>query len=540
MVQLPPHKPMPRLENDSFQYLSAASQLRSTHRMATSLVYFDVERSHGTIPAPLTWFPPGYPLAIAAASTVGLSYEASSLSISIACFVVVTAGIWRLVRMLDPSRWVARVAVFCWLTNSYALKFSVSALSESMFTALSLAALLFLVHTGRKGAHNSGCWVGSATMAGASYWVRYAGVLWVGACFALLVSQLAAGVSKRRASLGSAIIAGVLLLLSVMPLMVRNMLLVGDWRGGNNTPSAMPIHNFVAGTPRILYHLIVGDGTTSQLWFPIALLVIGLIGLCVTATPAGFSGTENPGGAIREPFSQSSPRPNWGLVLAALLIYGAGISAIALRSVIAYSPRMYLPVLPHLLTLVVCGVASLARRAPKGAYSRTAVVALALGSLLGYAMCNVISSARMALEPDAYQKTNLALVGPDETGRSLNELLDQELKPGEVIAATNGQAAGYVLRHPTLSLAGRPYTLVTWNAPQLRAQLARYGAAHLLVFRNPELDSVVDQSPFLQGLAAGQSPPWLQPAGFNRDLYVYRVRISPLDEADTTPSEMAP
>ena len=33
--------------------------------MATSLVHFDTERSRGTIPAPLTWFPPRDPLAIA-------------------------------------------------------------------------------------------------------------------------------------------------------------------------------------------------------------------------------------------------------------------------------------------------------------------------------------------------------------------------------------------------------------------------------------------------------------------------------------------
>jgi hypothetical protein len=404
-----------------------------------------------------------------------------------------------------------------------------------MFTAFGLASLLFLVHTGEKGTHNTVCWVGSATMAGASYWVRYAGVLWVGACFALLLAQLAAGGSKRRASLRPAIFAGVLLLLFVMPLMVRNMLLVGDWRGGNNTPATMPIHRFVAATPRILDHLIIGDGTTAQLWFPMVLLAMGLIGLCVTAIRASAA---KPTAPIRETPSQISPVPNWGIVLAALLIYGFGIAAVALRSVISYSPRMYFPVLPHLIALVVCGVAFLVRRVPAGAYSRTAGVALVLCSLLGYTMGNVIS--RIPLGPDMYQKTDIALLGPDETGRSLKELLDQQLKPGEVIAATNGQAAGYVLKHPTLSLGGRPYTLLTWNARELGTQLARYGATYLLVFRNAELDSVVDDSPFLKGLAAGQSPPWLRLAGFNRDTYVYRVRISASDATRALPSQIAP
>ena len=62
--------------------------------------------------------------------------------------------------------------------------------------------------------------------------------------------------------------------------------------------------------------------------------------------------------------------------------------------------------------------------------------------------------------------------------------------------------------------------------------MARYQAAHLLIFRNAELDPVVDESRFLQGLAVGQSPPWLGLAGFNRDTYVYRVEISPGSSRD--------
>ena len=96
VVQLPHQGMRPRLENDSFQYLSAASQVRSTGQMATTLVHFDTERKHGVIPAPLTWFPPGYPIAIGAVSTLGLSFETSALLISVACFVLVTAGAWRL------------------------------------------------------------------------------------------------------------------------------------------------------------------------------------------------------------------------------------------------------------------------------------------------------------------------------------------------------------------------------------------------------------------------------------------------------------
>jgi hypothetical protein len=535
VVHLPLQR-LPRLSDDSFQYLSAAHQLRSTHRVATSLVHFDTERSHGTIPAPLTWFPPGYPFAIAVVSSIGFSYETAALLISIASFVLVTGGLWCLMRKLDTSRWAARAAVLCWLTNSYALEYSVSALSEPMFTVFGLASLLFLVHTDETGAstHNGLCWIGSAAMAGASYWVRYAGFLWALTCLTLLLVQIIARGSTRKPSRLSAIVAGASLLLFLMPLMVRNVTLVGDWRGGNNTAAAMSISRFVTDTPRILPHLIFGNASVSQLWFPMVLMSIGLIGLCVTWRRAKVARHRT---SIREVMSVLPLVTNGRIVLAAFLIYSAGIAAIAVRSVISYSPRMYVPVLPHLIALLACGIAFFIRRLRVGTYSRL-VPAMVLCLLLGYVIGNSIS--RISLGPDQYERTEEAMLRPDEAGSSIKQLLDLELKAGEVIAATNGQAAGYVLNHATLSLVGRPYSLVTWNAPKLRMELARFAVTHLLVFRDIALDPVIGQSPFLAGLAAGQSPPWLRLAGFNRDIYVYRVQMSTPDTTHAPPSQIAP
>lgn len=524
VVQLPPQR-VPRLGNDSFQYLSAANQLRSTHRIATSLVHFETERSHGTIPAPLTTFAPGYPLAIAVVSAIGFSYERAALLISIGSFVLVAGGLWRLMRILDPSLWTARAAVLCWLSNSYALEYSASVTGEPLFTVFGLASLLFLAHAIEMDAdaHNGICWIGSAAMAGASYWVRYAGVLWVFTFVVLLLVQIKAGSSKKKPPRTAAIVSGALPLLLLMPLMVRNAVLVGDWKGGNNTPAAMPISRLVIDTPKILYHLILGDATISHLWFPMSFVIIGLIGVCV----AGFraKGAERLP-SFRKLLSLFPPVTNTGVVLAAFLIYSSGITVIAVRSVISYSSRLFVPVLPHLIALLACGVAFLVRRLPAAAYSRLAP-AMSLCLLLGYCMGNYAS--RMSLGLDKYELTQQALLRPDATGRSIKQFLDRKLRPGDVIAATNGQAAGYALNHPTLSLVGRPYGLLSWTAPELRTELARFGATYLLVFRDARLDPVIEESPFLAALARGASPLWLRLAGFNGDIYVYRVQINTSD-----------
>ena len=61
----------PSFVNDSYQYISVAGNFRDGRFAETSIVHFDTERSAGRIPAPLTTFPPGYPLAIAALPGLG-------------------------------------------------------------------------------------------------------------------------------------------------------------------------------------------------------------------------------------------------------------------------------------------------------------------------------------------------------------------------------------------------------------------------------------------------------------------------------------
>lgn len=502
----------PNLFPDSFQYLTAAKNLHSTGRMATSLVHFDTERSHGTIPAPLTWFPPGYPLAIAAISRLGCDYETAALLTSVASFVFVAWALWHLVRIIDPSRWAARAAVLCWIVSSQALFYSVSAMSEAVFTALGLASLLFLVSTEEmsNSVHVWMCWLGSAAMAGLSYWVRYAGILWVLGCFVFFMAQIVYGNNGKR-SRRPAITAVALLFSLVAPLMIRNMMLVGDWRGGNNTPAAMPLGKFVVDSAKLAFHLVLGDAPIGQLALPAMVIAIGVIGVCIVARRF-----------FRANFSWRLLLAKQEIVLAAFLLYSGGIAGIALRSVIDYGPRMFVPVLPHLIVLATCFVAFALRRSQGGSYPRWVQLTIVLCLLLGYTAGNFVS--RALPEPDTFEKTEEALLQHDRTGHSIKERLASELKPTEVIAATDGQAAGYVLAHPTLSLVGRPYDLTPWSEPVLHKQIDRFGARHLLVFRNTAFDPVIRESRFLGALAACQTAaPWLQLVNENQSVCVYRV-----------------
>ncbi|HTS64378.1 MAG TPA: glycosyltransferase family 39 protein [Candidatus Acidoferrales bacterium] len=510
-----PHAELPHIAPDSCQYLSAAHHLRTAHRMETSLVHFDTERSQGRIPAKLTWFPPGYPAAIAFASALAGGYETGALWISMLSFVLVTMGLWHLMRLLDPSRWAAAAATLCWIANSHALYASGAALSEPLFTLLGIANLLLLLHA--DASHNNRrawlYWTAAAVTAGLSYWVRYAGLLFLAANLAVLCARVMSGKVSRRIAVTAAATA----ILLAVPLMIRNLVLVGDWRGGNNIPFSRPLRAFAADTPKVWYHLVLGDASASRLGLPAALVSIGLIGLGAvtwmkTMRSAGY------------PLRQRIPLPaarGW-IVLTVFMTYVSGMTVIAQRSVISYIPRMYVPVLPHLIALMVISVSLAIRHLPSRGWQRQFTAGMAACILIGYLTGNVISSG--ANPPDAFQQTEEALFARDASGLSMQGLITREIGGNAAIAATNGQTVGYLLKRPTLSLVGRPFSSVTWNEPMLRAEMARFGAKYLLLSRDPAADPVVQQSEFLGALARGATVPWLRLMAENRDMYVYRVQ----------------
>ncbi len=507
----------PHIYSDSCQYLSAADHLRSAHRMETSLVHFDTERSHGTIPAPLTWFPPGYPAAIALVSLTGVSLESAALGISMAAFALAAGVLWYLMRALEASRWAAWAAVLCWLANSNAQTYSVAAMSESLFTLVGLAGVLVLVGLARKsdGVGIGVCRIGSVALVGLSYWIRYAGILWIAACLTIIWVDFWRR-KKGERFWGTAVAATGMAVVSILPLAIRNVMLVGDWRGGNNTPfSISPVRLAISGV-RAFIHTAVGDGTVRQLALAAAIALIGIAGFCVVAL---MRAPKFPA-VMPEP-----PRPavGWWVVLAASSIYLGGIAAIAFRAVISYDSRMYLPVLPELIALFVAAV-EVAIGRQKG-WLRAAGPGIAACLVLGYCVANALSGARGAA--DGFQETQRALMEADATGLSVERHLGRELEPGEAIAATNGQMAGYILKRRTLSLVGLPYGRMPWNEDTLRTEMSRFGTRYLLVFRNAALDPVVEQSQLLTALGGGQATPWLRLVSSTKGLCLYRAVIAP-------------
>ena len=98
---------------------------------------------------------------------------------------------------------------------------SLSALSESMFTALGLGSLLILLRTNsvRINSGTAPILLASGALTVASYWVRYAGILWVVAwvviVVVLLISTGGPKLSRLSVSLAGAAVASLMIPLVV-------------------------------------------------------------------------------------------------------------------------------------------------------------------------------------------------------------------------------------------------------------------------------------------------------------------------------------
>src|SRR3954471_2823330 len=130
----------PRLSNDGYQYLSVVDNLAAGHGIATNLVHFDVERAHETIPAPLTTFPAGFPLATAALHATGMAPESAGVAVSLFALALAVALLGLTGNALGFSPSLARFALFAFAANANALFWGGAVASEMLFTALVVAA----------------------------------------------------------------------------------------------------------------------------------------------------------------------------------------------------------------------------------------------------------------------------------------------------------------------------------------------------------------------------------------------------------------
>lgn len=523
----------PILSNDGYQYLSVANNFLAGKPATTSIIHFDPERSWGRIPAPLTTFPAGYPLAVAALSAPGIAVEHAALLVSVLAFVLLVPFFVWAARTLELGAGVTRALLVCLIGNSWAAIYATSATTESLFMFTSCAAIILLLcaaaqreppaerapaqrpQPSQPGSQRRP-WqllLLASALIGISYWVRYAGVFLFAAASVYCVAQL--GFRRDRPSLRAVLCLGLAAAI-VAAGFVRNQHLVGSWKGGNTKVVHHPLKEVLREFLIWLHHLFFGGIASARVDALLVLLLLGMVTIVIAAASGARARSWRPQWAWR-----SGPAL---LLLCYAAVYCAGMVYLGVTSVISFDTRMFYPLLPVLLLLLGVALSAAARSAAPARGRVTAFycgLVLMTGAYLGI-------NARSYVAPLAapHESIERQLNGEIVPGTTLRAWLASNVAPTQVVVANRGQASEYVLQRSTVSLITREYSDQQWDEPALHSLMRTFGAHFLILYTGDAASmAALAESPFLAGLAHGTAPSWLRLATRNHDVLVFRASL---------------
>jgi hypothetical protein len=127
---------------------------------------------------------------------------------------------------------------------------------------------------------------------------------------------------------------------------------------------------------------------------------------------------------------------------------------------------------------------------------------------LGYAGVNARDLYR-STEPSPHEAlAGLYDLPSTYPNQPLMRWVESNIPPASTIVAEDGQATGYLLRRPTLSLVDAEYSPVRWDCKRVRDEMLRFRADWLILYKSSlnSRRSLLNESPFLAA-AASQRPP---------------------------------
>ncbi|BEL09719.1 hypothetical protein Q0Z83_079100 [Actinoplanes sichuanensis] len=495
----------PLLDNDSYQYLSVASNILTGDGMTTDIPFFESELRHGVVPSSVTTFPPGYPITIAVLQTLGLGPQSAAVAMSITSGALTVATLGLICRRLRMDPLISRYVLFAFGANASTLTYSISILSESLFTLLVTVVILAFLASRAVGDNRTACAIAtlSGTAVGVATWVRYAGLFVFAGIILALLMELAT--SRTRRAFYNLISVGVPAALLIAPLIARNVLLTGTWQGGNTVASEDGAARTLMKGATGLAWLAVGNGTT-------AVAVAAQVTVAIVAVVALTK-------------LRSWPHmPDLNLVATVLVVYIAAIVLASLNSPIDIGARLLFPALPLISLTGGLVVWRLQRRS----HRRLRTVASKVLATVG--VCAYFISGCTCLDlpySPPHHGVEAKLAAPLEDGSRVIDWLAARNAPGVPVMATESQATSYALHRPVVGMAESRYSSTRWDEATVVSVIRQYRARYLILYTHPDEvsgRSVQSESPFLASLLAGRRAAGFVVAARSTEVIIFESR----------------
>lgn len=499
----------PRLTNDSYQYLDAAANIASGRCICLDFAHFDEQVEVGHFPVPLTHYPPGYPLLIAGVSRMGLRMETAGYLVSAAAFLLTLWLIWdtglRLGGRPVPTFCIAAV----WMWHRVALLFAVSALTESVFLALTMGVIAVMVRDLQAHGSRPKLLAGIGALAGMAYCVRYAGIFVIppAVLYLLWRSWRSRGTLLSRRTwlwaLGGIAMVGVF----TIPVQLRNLAFTGSWRGLDFSSTPFSLLAVIAPSVVAVWRLVLG-----QHW-PVRLevcLALPLIGATILWRWAARSWRRRAFSSETEIFPIALV---WILVFGSAYVVGIIVAKTSLANMNLLAEdleRYFLPVFPLFLAALAGAVSTIRSRSLQVSCAAAALGIMALNA----------PDLREHIYPQQQVLVATNLAQEIHPGESLRSWLLSRVPPGGVVVAEEGQALHFVLQRPVVSVLEPPeFSNRPTDAAGIRALMSRYRSRYLLLF--PLMRTPKYSLPFLHRLFTVETVDWLQPVMRKPGVAVY-------------------
>jgi hypothetical protein len=364
---------------------------------------------------------------------------------------------------------------------------------------------------------------------GAGYWVRYAGLFFVLGLAVLVIRHLVGSDRSQAKGYGvAAAVAGGAVLMGI----ARNFLLVGNWQATYDKKLSSPLPSVLVETVRAGKVLFLGPTFDMPGWSSItrALFIACFLGGMAWLTWS----------CLRTSVSQAHPSPAVKGIRADLLILmltytGCIFYAGLITPITQDMTRMFLPLTPLLLLLLGLALgAVLAVPAQRSISRRFALFALG-ASFCCYVALNLAMVIRPPID-DAPPSVGRLLDSASVDGETARAAVLRLVDPARVVVANYGQAVGYALGRPTVSLVSPDLSPVEWDEKATHAVVDRYNAAALVIYANNHFMP----SAFIRQLAQGKAPSWMRLVYRSSEFLVYEPLSRTMKSDESLPLSQPP
>jgi hypothetical protein len=514
--------------SDTFQYLSVAQNLLDGKGIATSIILFDEQYRAGSLPAPQTVFPPGYPAMVATIGSVGVPLPSAAYGVSVASFgvlllLVILAGRW-----FGFSREAAWTSVFLCVANSSLWELAASLVTESLFTTIAFAAILVLGYAEAKPwttAKYIRLLMFGSLLAAATYWIRYAGLFLLIGVGAYYGGRLC--ILRNKRALAAMLLFGGIAAASTFIGFVRNYAIMGSWMGGNTKPVhhslLKTVYAFSVGVIQIVFGRHFGPANLKSfdavsILAMIAVLLTGI--LFVTLVVTAFRHHRSAWVArLQEPVPL--------LLLSVLFVYGGLIFYAGRNSSISLGWRMLAPMVP-VLALAVGFLFPTEADPHDGASSLLCSRKWLFAALATYALGHVLLQSHHFLHPpeaDEWTLTQAALCTPVSPTQDVRAWVRENIPRDEPVMVLGWQGVGYFLGKGAVHLLEADYSQYAWDKARFQQTIKQYHCScFLIVPQSYPCRLLAHESPFVAKILEGHLPSWMCPVVDSDVCKLFRIR----------------